>query len=158
MLLAGARSSVDDYLFSLAAPSTFFTLGVREAARLYLRGQPFNGFPGLTATFDRLLAPVRDGALTVEAARDSLIARSPALVEFPPSPPAAFLFGIHGERDLVVPDEQGRALVPVIRETGGLSLILPEGGHDTVLQDFQVLSTGFSFLCATLLAGQTYCS
>ncbi len=156
-LVAGARSPVDDYLLAIAAPSSFFTLGVYDAARAYLQGNAYAQFPGLTATFDRLLAPIRDGALSVEAARDSLIARSPAVLLPTPAPPAAFLFAVHGQEDLVVPQEQGRALVPVIQETGGLSLIKPGAVHETLLQDPEVLSSGFPFLCNTLFVGEPFC-
>ena len=159
-LLAGARTNVDDYILSLAAPTSFFLPTVQEAARLYLLGQPFNGFPGLRDVLDATVGQVRDGTSTVEEARLDLLARSPALFSspLPSARPPAFLFAAHGQIDSVVPDEHTGALDPLIRQTGGLYLSLPEVDHETILQNSQVLSTGRVFLCQRLLASEPICT
>lgn len=156
-LLAGARTADDAYLLSLAAPTSFFIPTVREAARWYLRGEPFDAFPGLVEVLDATVGRVRDGEMTIGAARAALIARSPAVFVEPPQP-SAFLFAVHGGRDLVVPDQHARALDPRIDAGGGVYLFLPEADHDSVLSDPQVWVTGAGFLCDLLLPGNPVCS
>ena len=81
LLTAGARTNADDYLFTLAAPTTFYEPSVRDAARSYLRtGAAQNPFPGLTSVLDSTVGRVRDQTLSIAEARQRLLLRSPALL------------------------------------------------------------------------------
>ena len=159
-LLAAQQTTAEDYILSLAAPTSFFLPSVRTAAAAYLRGEVYEDFPGLTEVFDAPLAPLRDGTLTPEEARLALIIRSPALFTTPSaqSGPLAPLLVAHGERDTVVPIEHGSALDPLIRAAGGfVYLRLPEVTHEGILTDSQVLSTGAGFLCDELFPNVPNC-
>ncbi len=158
-LLAGARTGVDDYILSLAAPTSFFAASVRQAAREYLRGGVANPFPGLVSVLDSTAGQVRDGRATMAEARLALLTRSPADL-LPPaqrSRPLAFVFAAHGEIDSVVPIDQMQALTPLVREADGLLLPLPDVTHETILQDAQVLSVGAAFVCERLFPDDPNC-
>lgn len=131
LLTLGRARTPDEHVrlvVSLAAPTTFFTPGLRDDARRYLQGRPLETVPGFAPVLAPVLDALRAGSLALAEARAALLLRSAAYVAAPPP----YTLAIHGADDGTVPVEHGRALVMLTGRTTAAYLELPDAGHETL--------------------------
>jgi dipeptidyl aminopeptidase/acylaminoacyl peptidase len=139
-LLMGIRDPRIDLVSEFAGPTDFFGPFVQRAVEDALLGNPPN-LPGADFLNATLVQPLKNGALTIAAARLELLRRSP--VYFANRLPALQVH--HGTADNVVPVTEAQRLIAVMEGLGRRppqfeSYIYEGADHQTLL--YQPLSIG----------------
>jgi dipeptidyl aminopeptidase/acylaminoacyl peptidase len=144
-MLMAIRDPRIDLVIEFFGPTDFLNTFVQTVAEEALRGRP-RDLPGLDFLNAKLLQPLKNGTLTIDAVRPELVRRSP--VYFAGRLPQLQVH--HGTADDVVPVAEAERLIDVMRGLGRTvpgfeSYLYPGGEHNPLTLSGSIERT-FAFL------------